>query len=325
MITLESVYVLMGVMLTGVTVVSARDTSNPRRWRSSLFWGLWALLFLAGSHLPHALSGVILLAMVATASAGLGQGTRETSTTTARAESAAHLRHRLFAPVLVVPVATYAGSVLLKGLMVNGAPLIPAPQVTQVALGLATVLGLITALLVIRPAASAPLVEARRLLDSVGWAAVLPQALAALGAVFAAAGVGQAVSTLATTYLPLGSPLAAVIAYGVGMALFTMVMGNAFAAFPVMTAGIGLPLVVQQYGGDVVIVTAIGMLSGFCGTLMTPMAANYNIVPAALLELEDRHAVIKAQIPTALILLVANIALMALFAFRTRVQLMPVR
>jgi uncharacterized membrane protein len=152
-------------------------------------------------------------------------------------------------------------------------------------------------------------------MDSVGWAAVLPQSLAALGAVFAAAGVGKVVSTLATTYLPLGSPSAAVAAYAIGMALFTMIMGNAFAAFPVMTAGIGLPLVVQQYGGDVVVVTAIGMLSGFCGTLMTPMAANFNIVPAALLELRDRYGVIKAQIPTALLLLAANIVLLSLFAF----------
>jgi uncharacterized membrane protein len=81
------------------------------------------------------------------------------------------------------------------------------------------------------------------------------------------------------------------------MALFTMVMGNAFAAFPVMTAGIGL-------------------LSGFCGTLMTPMAANFNIVPVALLELPDEYAVIRAQIPTALVLLAANVGLMYLLAFR---------
>jgi uncharacterized membrane protein len=94
-----------------------------------------------------------------------------------------------------------------------------------------------------------------------------------------------------------------------------MIMGNAFAAFPVMTAGIGLPLVVQQFGGDVVVVTAIGMLSGFCGTLMTPMAANFNIVPAALLELTDRYGVIRAQVPTALALLLANIVFMAIFAF----------
>ena len=55
-------------------------------------------------------------------------------------------------------------------------------------------------------------------------------------------------------------------------------------------------------------VGAIGMLAGFCGTLMTPMAANFNIVPAALLELKDRNGVIKAQIGTALPLLAVNIA-----------------
>jgi uncharacterized membrane protein len=100
------------------------------------------------------------------------------------------------------------------------------------------------------------------------------------------------------------------------MALFTMIMGNAFAAFPVMTAGIGLPVIVGKFGGDPAIMAALGMLSGFCGTLLTPMAANFNIVPAALLELSDRNAVIKAQAPTALLLLVANIGLMAFFVFR---------
>jgi uncharacterized membrane protein len=130
------------------------------------------------------------------------------------------------------------------------------------------------------------------------------------------AGVGQVVAGLATRWLPLGSPLVAVVTYTVGMALFTMVMGNAFAAFPVMTAGIGLPLVMLRFGGDPVIMSAVGMLSGFCGTLMTPMAANYNIVPAALLELPDQHAVIKAQIPTALALLAANTAIMYLFVYR---------
>jgi uncharacterized membrane protein len=92
-------------------------------------------------------------------------------------------------------------------------------------------------------------------------------------------------------------------------------MGNAFAAFPVMTAAVGLPIVVQHFGGDPARVCAIGMLAGFCGTLMTPMAANFNIVPAALLELEDRNAVVKAQIGTALPLLACNIALIYWLAF----------
>jgi uncharacterized membrane protein len=58
------------------------------------------------------------------------------------------------------------------------------------------------------------------------------------------------------------------------------------------------------------------MLSGFCGTLTTPMAANFNIVPAKLLELPDEYAVIKAQLPTAFLLLAANAGIMYVFAFR---------
>jgi uncharacterized membrane protein len=46
------------------------------------------------------------------------------------------------------------------------------------------------------------------------------------------------------------------------------------------------------------------------------MAANYNIVPAALLELPDEYAVIKAQIPTAVLLLTVNTGIMYVFAFR---------
>ena len=166
------------------------------------------------------------------------------------------------------------------------------------------------------PARDRSLQEGRRLIDAIGWAAVLPQMLAALGVLFAAAGVGDIIGSLAQSVIPEGSVFLTVLVFAVGMALFTMIMGNAFAAFPVMTAGIGLPLIVQRFGGDPAIMGAIGMLSGFCGTLMTPMAANFNIVPAALLELKDRNGVIRAQVPTALILLLANTALMYVLVFR---------
>ena len=103
---------------------------------------------------------------------------------------------------------------------------------------------------------------------------------------------------------------AAVAMYCIGMALFTIIMGNGFAAFPVIAGGIGIPALVGRYGADPAVMAAIGMFSAYCGTLMTPMAANFNIVPAALLELPDKNAVIKAQIPTALPLLAANIVLL---------------
>jgi uncharacterized membrane protein len=83
-----------------------------------------------------------------------------------------------------------------------------------------------------------------------------------------------------------------------------------------MTAGIGLPLLVTLHGADAASMAAIGMLSGYCGTLMTPMAANFNIVPAALLELRDPNAVIRAQIGTAVPLLACNILLMYFIIFR---------
>jgi uncharacterized membrane protein len=93
-------------------------------------------------------------------------------------------------------------------------------------------------------------------------------------------------------------------------------MGNAFAAFAVITGGIGLPFIVIVHGGNPAIMAAIGMLSGYCGTLLTPMAANFNLVPAMLLELDDKHAVIKAQVPLALVIFAANVILMMVLVYR---------
>jgi uncharacterized membrane protein len=315
-ITLEQVYWLMGALALGTSIVNLRDPSNPRRYVNAAFWLLYGLTFLLGSHVSHLASGCLAIAMVLVASIGrLGQTTRESQSAEQRAASAARWGNRLFVPALTIPAVTVAGTILLKGATLGGAPLVDPKQVTLIALAVATVVALAVGMAMLRPPALAPLYEARRLWDSVGWAAVLPQMLAALGALFAAAGVGKVVADLASRWIPFGSPFVAVVTYTVGMALFTMIMGNAFAAFPVMTAGIGLPLVVGRFGGDVVVVAAVGMLSGFCGTLMTPMAANYNIVPAALLEL-DEYAVIRAQIPTALLLLAVNTGIMYLFAYR---------
>lgn len=317
MIRLEHVYIVMGLLLTGVSVVNARDASNARRWNNASFWGLYAITFLIGSRIPHFASGCLVIGMVLVASIGkLGQGTREGSTPAEREASAARLGNRLFVPALTIPAVTLLGTFTLKHLFVNGAPLVDPAQITIISLALATIVALIVGMVMLRAPIAAPIEEGRRLFDAVGWAAVLPQMLAALGALFAVAGVGKVVADLAGRWLPLGSPLAAVVTYTVGMALFTMIMGNAFAAFPVMTAGIALPLIMTRFGGDVVVMSAVGMLSGFCGTLMTPMAANYNIVPAALLELPDEYAVIRAQIPTGLLLLAVNTVIMYLFVYR---------
>lgn len=318
MIRLEAVYVLMGLLVGGIAIVNLRDRAHPKRIGNALFWGLYAVSFLFGSHLPDLANGVLVLSMVAVAAArALGGGALESTTVEERWASARRWGNKLFLPAILVPVLTLLGTFALRGARVGGVPLVDPRQVTLVALGGATLIALAVAMLMLRLPAATPLREARRLLDTVGWAAVLPQSLAALGALFAAAGVGTAVSTLVTEWIPLDHRVVAVVTYTVGMALFTIVMGNAFAAFPVMTAGIGLPLIVGTFGGDPVIMSAIGMLSGYCGTLMTPMAANYNIVPAALLELPDQYGVIRVQVPTGLALLVVNTVLMALLVYRS--------
>jgi uncharacterized membrane protein len=316
-ITLEHIYWLAGLMFAGVAVVNWRDRGNRRRFNNTAFWGVYAITFLAGSYLSDLTNGFLLIVMVLVASIrGLGQGAGESATREEREASARRWGNKLFVPALAIPLVTVLGTVFLKRITINGSPLVDIKQVTVISLAIATIVALAIGMIMLKPPLLAPIKEARRLLDAVGWAAVLPQMLAALGALFAIAGVGNVVSGLAQRWIPLDSPFVVVATYSVGMAVFTMIMGNAFAAFPVMTAGIGLPLIVQKFGGDPAIMAAIGMLSGFCGTLMTPMAANFNIVPTALLELPDENAVIKVQIPTALMLLGANILLMNFLVFR---------
>ena len=317
MITLEHIYWLTGLMMAGVSIVNWRDRSNPRRLNNTAFWGIYAVTFLAGTYLPDVVSGFLVIGMVLVASIrGLGQGRGESATREEREASAIRWGNKLFIPALAIPILTVLGTVLFKKITIGGSALVDVKQVTVISLAIATLIALTIGLVMLRAPLSAPIREARRLLDAVGWAAVLPQMLAALGALFAIAGVGNVVSGLAQRWIPLDHPSAVIATYAIGMAVFTMIMGNAFAAFPVMTAGIGLPLIVQKFGGDPTIMSAIGMLSGFCGTLMTPMAANFNIVPTALLELPDENAVIKVQIPTALVLLAANILLMNFLVFR---------
>ena len=303
MIGLPALYTFTGLIFSAYAVLSVLR----RRFGNAAFWALIAASFLAGDRFGDFGNGLLVLALVALA----GTGALRKADPGDMADDGARYGNRLFLPALIIPATALAGTFLLKD-----SGLIDPKQVTLVSLGLGVILALIALYAWLRPPPLASLEEGRRLIDAVGWAAVLPQMLASLGAVFAVAGVGDLVGGAAGQLIPKDNLLAAVAAYALSMALFTMIMGNAFAAFPVMTAAIGLPLLIHGFGGNPAIVCAIGMLAGFSGTLMTPMAANFNIVPAALLELKDRNAVVKAQVGTALPLLACNILLIYFLAFR---------
>ena len=317
LLTNEDFYILIGVIFALVAWRIIRDPRHPQRWGSVLFWGLLAVTYLFGPGMPPLVVGYLLLAMVALAAAGkVARSTEQSTTREERAASAEKLKNRLFWPALLVPAMAVAGSLGLGRIHFGSLPLVDSKQVTVIALGVGAMVALVFAMRVTRAPLSAPAQESSRLLQAIGWALILPQLLAALGGIFGAAKVGDVVAQLTTQLLPVQFPFVAVLAYVGGMALFTICMGNAFAAFPVMTLGVGLPLIVQQHHGNIAIMAAIGMLSGYCGTLLTPMAANFNIVPAMLLELKDRNAVIKAQAPMAFAILGANVLLMYCLVYR---------
>lgn len=312
MITYEWLYTLAGAAFALWALLSLRD----RRWGNAAFWALMAASFLLGSHISDLMNGLLVLAMVAIA--GGGGLTRSDPATTKPQERqvlSVRLGNRLFLPALVVPLTAVAGTLLYNYTPFGETGLFEARRETLILFGVGVVFALVGAIAWLRPPMLAPAEEGRRLLDSIGWAAILPQMLAALGAVFALAGVGEIIGGLAGNIIPDGSVFLTVVVFALGMALFTMIMGNAFAAFPVMAAAIGIPLLVRQYGGNPAVIGAVGMLAGFCGTLLTPMAANFNIVPAVLLELKDQHGVIRQQIGTALPLLVCNIVIIYVGAF----------
>lgn len=314
---LTHLFWLVGVLLLVVGAMIVTDKAHPRRFAAGGFWIIYALIFLAGDRLPVELVGVLVIAMAVIAGFGGVLGAKpKMPSDEARRVSAKRLGNLLFVPALTIPVVTVIVTLLASRLAVGGTPLIDPKNATLVGFGVGCIVALAVACFVTRDSVGQSAREARRLIDALSWAAVLPQMLGMLGLVFADAGVGKAVAHVATAYVNLDYRFVAVAVYCIGMALFTMVMGNGFAAFPVMTGGIGVPILVNVFHGDPAVMVAIGMFSGYCGTLMTPMAANFNMVPAALLELPDKNAVIKAQAPTGVLLLILNIVLLNVLMFR---------
>ncbi len=317
MIGLHWLYIFAGLMFAAFAILSATDRTNAKRFGNAAFWGLMAVSLLAGDAIGDFGNGLLVLALAGLAGFHfLGRGQPSTTDEADRVSLSARFGNRLFLPALIIPATALVGTLAYNYTSLGQTGWIEAKRETYVFLGVGVLLALGVIYVWLKPPLAAPLQEGRRLIDSIGWAAVLPQMLAALGVLFAAAGIGDAIGALAGMVIPEGNLLVTVLIFTIGMAVFTMIMGNAFAAFPVMAAAIGVPLLIVGHHGNPALIGAVGMLAGFCGTLMTPMAANFNLVPAALLELKDQYGVIRAQVMTALPLLLLNTAIIYLVAFR---------
>ncbi|GGA39048.1 5-oxoproline transporter, DUF979 family subunit [Dyella nitratireducens] len=321
MLRIDYVYGLIGAFLLFTAWRNLRDRQYPR----AAFWLLLGVLFAGGDFvlaqqkighaLPAQFAGCMVIALALLAPFLRRQSHPETVSASARLASALRLGHQLFVPALLIPLVTLLIALFGEHLFIGGSALFAKPQMTLTGLALACMVALFAAAHVARASLHVGLAEGRRLLDAIGWAALLPLLLAALGEVFTQSGVGTAIAALSGAILPEGNAFMCLLVFALGMVLFTVIMGNAFAAFPVMMAGIGLPLLIQRYGANPAILGSMGMLCGYCGTLLTPMAADYNLVPAALLELRNPYGVIRAQAWSAVGIFIVTFVTMWLLVF----------
>ncbi len=301
----EIIYSLCGLVSISTAIRGLKNEKN--RIGTFLFWLILGIIFIVGKYIPYKITGGLLLVLGGiTVSGQLKPGKFPIVSDEFKLAQSERLKNKIFIPAILIGVSAF----LLLQFKI-GTVSIPS----AIGIGGGAIIAFLAALGIINPNLKETNEDTTRLLMQTGAASLLPQLLASLGAVFTAAGVGTVIAKTVSSVVPSGNIIVGVIIYALGMALFTMIMGNAFAAFAVITAGIGIPFVIAQ-GGNPVVVGALGMTAGYCGTLMTPMAANFNIVPASILEIKDKYKVIRTQLPIALILLVIHIILMLVLGFK---------
>ena len=301
-ILLEVFYVIIGLYMTTTMVFTLKDKNHKTRFGTALFWGIVSVIFIFGKIIPPVIVGcLIVIIALLSAFKQINIGTLKQLDNTFAQLKAENLGLKIFIPSLAIAFVAMVVATFTK---------IPG----TVAIGISSTVALILTFILTKASPVQYAEDSNRMFQSIGVFSILPQLLASLGALFTAAGVGDVISKMISGVIPEGNILAGVIAYCVGMALFTAIMGNGFAAFSVITVGIGVPFVFAQ-GGDPVICSALALTAGFCGTLLTPMAANFNILPAALLNTKDKNIVIKAQAPIAIVLLIIHVILMYTLGF----------
>ena len=299
---LEIFYMMVGLYMGITMIFTIKDKNHKTRIGTSIFWGILTVVFLVGKYIPSAVVGalVVVIALLSLTKQ-INIGTIKQLDETFTQLKAEKLGLKIFIPSLSIAVISIliASYTSLSG---------------TVAIGISATLTLLLTFAITKATPKELVEDTNRMYQSMGSFVILPQLLASLGVLFTAAGVGDKISSIISGVIPQGNILVGVIAYCVGMAIFTMIMGNAFAAFSVITVGVGVPFVFAQ-GGDPIVCGTLALTAGYCGTLLTPMAANFNMLPAALLELKDKNAVIKAQAPIAVVLLLVHIALMYTLGF----------
>ena len=297
----QIIYILCGLVSISTGI---RGLKNEKaKIGTFLFWTILGIIFIFGEAIPYKVTGGLLVILaIITVTKQLHIGKFENISSQFKIAQSEKLKNKIFIPAVLIGIAAF----LILQFKIGKTAIPPA-----LGIGGGSLVALLAAAIIIKPKFSETNEDTSKLLMQIGATAILAQLLAALGAVFTKAGVGKVIAASISSVVPTGNIFIGIVIYAIGMVIFTMIMGNAFAAFSVITAGIGIPFIIKN-GGNPAVIGALGMTAGYCGTLMTPMAANFNIVPASILEIKDKYGIIKVQAPMALLLLVTHIILMLL-------------
>ena len=220
---LELTYIVIGCQFLHTAYCSYKDKTNPVRYGTAGFWALLGISFMGGSYLPSICIGVIvvLLALL-TLFKQVRIGTLPSLDEVKANIEAKRLKNKIFIPVMLMALIAL---VLAKMI----------PDFSKIAISLAAFFATISLLLITKSSPKSLLSENNRMVQQVSTSGIVPQLLGALGAIFTVAGVGDLMSHLISGFVPSGSRLMGVVAYVLGMVLFSMIMGNVFAAFAVIT------------------------------------------------------------------------------------------
>lgn len=298
---LEIIYVIIGLISMYTGIKNLKDDENPEKFGTFLFWFIQGIVIAFGRFIPNTVNGILIIIMVIPAIIGKVKSGKDSSPTHEEVTTAFDkIGMKIFVPALAIGVFAVGFALFtdLGALVGVGAGILASMIILMIYSKDNTF--------------SVFLKDSERLLSQVGPLSTLPMLLASLGGVFTAAGVGEVIANIVGRIIPEGNVNMGIIVYALGMMLFTMIMGNAYAAITVMTVGIGGPFVLA-HGANPALVGMLALTCGYCGTLLTPMAANFNIVPVALLEMKDNSGVIKAQVIPALVMIVFQIAYMIMF------------
>lgn len=299
---LEFIFILIGIQFFYTAFRVSRAEDSEKKVTTIIFWIILGILFAFGKWIPYAISGVlvVIIGILSLINGIVVKGAIENDQAK-EVEGSNKLGNKIFIPVIVMAVLAIVIAKLI-------------PESSASVLGFTAIVAIIIAMIMTKSKFSDMMKQSDRMVQQVGAVAILPQLLAALGAIFTAAGVGDVIASIIGGMIPTVSPWTGSIAYVLGMVIFTAIMGNAFAAFTVITAGIGVPFVMSQ-GADPAVAAALAMTAGYCGTLLTPMAGNFNVLPVGLLEMKDRNAILKEQALFSIIMVIVHILLMRFWAF----------